>query len=461
MNEAARAGGDFSADALARVLFEELALAPEARLWVAFSGGLDSHVLLHALTSLGTSRPLTLTALHADHGLMPEADAWASHCENVCSELGVELITTQLSLDRRGGDLEQAARRARYAWLGRFVGAGELLLTAHHRDDQAETLLLALMRGAGVDGLSAMPVVRPFAAGRLMRPLLGFGRDALRAYAEGHRLRWLEDPSNADPRFDRNYVRARVLPALSARWPSAARALARSAGHLGEARRLLDDLAAMDLQTCRAPGAGARLARAPALAAASLAGLSSARARNLLRRWVREAGLPPPPSATLAELERRFLGPASGAGGRVAWAGAEVRRYRDRLYLAPTPAAQAPQAPREWAWQAPLDLPELGLRLSARAVVGAGVARSRCGTGVTLCWRRGGERVRLAGRRHRHRLKKLLQQSGVPPWERSLIPLVVVGGEIAALPGLFVFEPFAAGAGEEGLEFRVEPLETP
>ncbi|OGI37123.1 MAG: tRNA lysidine(34) synthetase TilS, partial [Candidatus Muproteobacteria bacterium RBG_16_64_10] len=242
---------DFSPAALARILLERLKLSPATRFQLAYSGGLDSHVLLHALAQLQRTHGLNLGAVHVDHGLQAASRDWAQHCARICAALGIPCIIERVQVpDARADGLEAAARRARYACLARHVGAGDALLTAHHLDDQAETVLLQLLRGAGVHGLAAMPAIAPFSAGVLARPLLGFTRTALAHYARAEKLQWIEDSSNRDLRRARNLVRHQVLPLLQQRWPAAVRQLAQTARHAAEAAALLDDLAGADLGAC-------------------------------------------------------------------------------------------------------------------------------------------------------------------------------------------------------------------
>ena len=242
--------------ALTAHLLQTLAPWRNAPVWhIAFSGGLDSTVLLHLLASLAKTETFPpLSAVHVHHGLQATGDAWPSHCQSVCDRLGVPLRVMRVHV-QPGASLERAARDARYQAFTEVTGAGQVMLTGQHRDDQAETLLFRLLRGAGVRGLAAMAAHRPLAAGHLVRPLLDASRVELEAYAHEHQLRWIEDPSNADPRFSRNYLRHRVLPALTERWPQAVTSLARTAEHLSEAQGLLDELAVSDLQACEQPSA--------------------------------------------------------------------------------------------------------------------------------------------------------------------------------------------------------------
>jgi len=416
-------------------------LPPAGRYLVAYSGGLDSHVLLHALSRLG----IKLTALHVHHGLSPNAELWAEHCLAQSAALGVPCTVLRVQVAQgEGSGREAAARSARYAALEQVLEEGEMLLTAHHRDDQAETLLLMLLRGAGVAGLAAMPPLRRFAAGWLARPLLDLPRDALLHYAQMHGLSWVDDESNFDTSLDRNYLRHELLPGLRRRWPAAGRALARSAAHLAEAKELLEELAVTDLNQT---GGG----RPGTLSVAALHGLSPPRRRNLLRHWLRGLGLPLPDAAHLHRIEQEVLPARPDAEPEVGWPGAEVRRYRDDLHAMP-PLMPLPAMELSWDTAQPLPLPD-GRVLIAAAVTGTGLSAARCaGAGITVRFRVGGECCAPAGRGgQRHELKKLFQEAGVPPWERKRVPLLFVDGVLAQVVGYWICEPYAAVPGEAAL----------
>ena len=449
---------EFSPAVLETVLSGRMGLTPATPLRVAYSGGIDSHVLLHALTLLRRGAAWQVSAIHIDHGLQPESTDWAWHCRRVCSNLKIDCTVERIAVSRVKEDgLEAAARRARYACLGRLLASGEVLLTAHHRDDQAETLMLQLVRGSGVHGLAAMPEVAPFAAGRLGRPLLSFTRTTLQRYAAYHGLEWIEDASNEDTRLARNFLRQRVLPSLTERWPQVARNLARSAHHAGQAAAVLDEVAGADVQACRSN-------QAAALDIAALLGLSPARLHNALRYWIRSRELPVPSTAQLEELLRRLRAVPRTGHARVAWPGAEARRYRDCLTVVPAAAmtnerVSAIDWSRRWDFSEALYIGPVGVQLRARATVGAGLARARVvGKVVEVRLRQGGERCRLSGRPRRP-LKKLLQEAGVPPWERARLPLIFVDGELAAVADRWVCEPFAADRNEPAwaLEMAYQP----
>ena len=439
----------FSSQALADVL-HRLGLAPDTPLKVAFSGGLDSCVLLHALCRLREAPPLRLSALHVDHGLQPASADWARFAQETCALLKVPCIVERVHVaDIRAHGLEAAARHARYACLTRHVAAGEVLLTAHHGDDQAETVLLQLLRGTGVHGLAAMREVATFSAGRMARPLLGFTRAQLAEYAQREKLRWIDDTSNRDPRFARNYLRHRVFPLLEERWPGAARRIAQSAGLAAEAAELLDFLAESDWRSCRVENGSA-------LSVTALRNLSRSRQRNLVRYWLRAQGFQAPSALHLAHILAQVAHEPRTRQAVVRWPEAQVWRYRDELVAMRPPVATDSATRVPWNLAEPLEISGVGL-LRAEVVHGDGLSRERIGRlPVTVGRRQGGETCRLPGRAHSHKLKKLLQEAGVPPWERGCLPLVYVDGELAAIGDRWVCEPYAARADEAGWKLRLE-----
>jgi tRNA(Ile)-lysidine synthase len=407
-----------------------LNLAPwrNAKTWrVAFSGGLDSTVLLHLLTHLAKTESLpTLKAIHIHHGLQAAADAWPQHCQSVCDALGVPLQVVRVQV-QRGASLERAARDARY---GAFVDAtqvDDVLLTAQHQDDQAETLLFRLLRGAGVRGLSGMPSRRPLGRGFLVRPLLAVSRAELEAYATEHHLNWIEDPSNQDRQFSRNYLRHQVFPVLTERWPQAMATMARSASHLSEAQALLDELADIDLAEANTVSDFAWLG-VPSLDLASLAKLSAARQRNALSHWltaltrlpdsdhwsgwdnVRDAAGDARPIWRLAD------GELHRAGGRIWWLSGCWLRHPLPAFHWPDPSIS-------------LKLPDNGvLRLTGQIPDGP----------LHIRYREGGEVMHSPDRGHRD-LKRLLNECGVPGFARGRLPLLYRGEQLLAvanLPGL-------------------------
>ncbi len=447
--DADRSPHRFTLDALARVLRETLRLTPQDPLYVAYSGGMDSHVLLHALASLRRQDPWHVHAIHVDHGLHPQSAHWARHCAAVCADLNVPYQTERVRVtDIAARGLEDAARAARYAALARLLPPGAVLLTAHHQNDQAETLLLQLLRGAGPAGLAAMPAAAAFAAGRIARPLLGFERAALAAYAADHRLRWIEDTSNSDTRLARNFLRRRVWPVLAERWPQAAGRLAAAARHQAEAAQLLDALGRLDLEACGDTEGALRISAVQALA--------PARRANLIRYWIRQAGARVPPEPVLRQILACVARTPQTRHAAVRWPGAQVCRYRDRLALLGGAAAAAAGWEAPWEPSGVLEIPGGLWRLRAVPTVGAGIACARvAGKTLRVRLRRGGERCRLRG--HRRKVKKLLQEAGIPPWERRLLPFVYLDDELVAVGDRWVCEPFAAGRDEPGFVLVLEP----
>ena len=435
----------FSPESLAEILRD---LPTASRYWLAYSGGCDSHALVHAAAHLRQGDAAkSFLAVHVDHGLQTASVMWARHCEAVCTELDIPF--TLLRIDARadaGESPEAAARYARYRALSGLMQAGDCLLTAHHQDDQAETVLLQLLRGGGPHGLAAMPEVCEFAAGLHARPLLAFSREELHRYAKVNSLQWIEDPSNLDGGFDRNYLRNTVMPALRERWPALPRVLARGADHQAEAAQLLDDLAAHDLRRCEAANRTLRIT--------DLTALDAARQRNVLRYWLKRLGFKLPDTVRLSHVQRDVLHAAPDRTPEVQWDGVVVRRYRDHVY------ALAPQVPRDentvlrWNLDRDLVLPD-GSILVAVPLHGSGVKRALCERGVvTVRHRQGGESCQIARRGATRPLKKLLQEAGVPPWDRQSIPLVYVGEQLAAVAGYWICAPCQAEEDEDGIAFE-------
>lgn len=427
-----------------RSLADCLDSLPEApAYWVAYSGGVDSHVLLHLLSMRREPLVGTLTAVHVNHQIQQQSGDWEIHCRATCEELGIAFHALRVDgRARRGESPEAAARAARYRALAEQLPAGAVLLSAQHRDDQAETLLLQLLRGAGPRGLAAMPQQARLGNGWLARPLLSVGRQEILDYARRHRLRWVEDPSNTDVRYHRNLLRHRVMPELQQHWPGVAAVLARAADLQADQAQIADALAAMDCATCASIGRSC-------LSLSRLSALSAARQRNLLRYWVEHNALPLPSLAVLERIRDEMFTSRPGAVPLVHWPGAEVRRYRDDLYLmAPLPAHDpAVRVPVELSEALTLDI-AAGV-LSVRKCRGDGL-QVPFAAHTEIVFRQGGECLQPADRGHRHTLKKLFQEWGVPEWERDRVPLIYVDGELAAVAGLCVAEGYRARNDQEG-----------
>jgi tRNA(Ile)-lysidine synthase len=406
---------------------------PPRRLWLAFSGGLDSTVLLHRLAAL---RAPGLRAVHVHHGLQAAADSWARHCRALCRQWQVPLTVRRVTVNRRDPQgPEAAARAARYAALRGLMRQGDALVTAHHLDDQAETVLLRLLRGSGLHGLAGMAAWTDFGPGGLWRPLLQTPREQLYAYAARQRLRWIEAPHNADPRLARSYLRREIFPRLRPHWPQASASLARAAQRAAEAVALLDVLAEQDL--------AALGARAGALDVRALRALPPARRNNLLRFWLVTAGWPPPEADLLNRIETEVLQARADAQPRLRAGPLELRRYRDRLYAMGT-LPPPPVGDLQLAWRGgQLQLPD-----------GCGELRRRRRqlTPLSVRFAVGGARLRLQPERPSQALRNLFQQHGVPPWVRERVPLIYQGGRLLAVADLWC----APEAQPLGIEWRVE-----
>jgi tRNA(Ile)-lysidine synthase len=477
--------------------------APGPRFAVALSGGLDSTVLLTALTRL-EPRP-AVRALHVDHGLHADSAEWDRRCAELAAALGVPYRSVRVAVDlERGIGLEAAAREARYAALAALLEPGEVLLTAHHADDQLETVLHRLARGTGVRGLRGILAQAPLGAGFVARPLLGMPRARLRALAEQWGLEWLEDPSNSDLDYDRNYLRSTVLPALRARWPAAAAAAERLAEAAADAEEILaavarDDLAPMAGEDSRAPredrgaaagedpGAaageypGAAAGEHPRLAAgdpgaaareepsgrtatgrpalAALVRLGPVRRRNALRYAIRSAGLPMPSARQLETLCASLEAARPDARTCVRWPGGEARVYAGRLYLsAPLEgdagdweadashggASGASRLSAGEPWSGPAG------RLSIEPASGPGLPEAIAREGLEVRFRSGGERFKPAGSPHTRKLKQWFQEQGIVPWMRDRIPLLYWRERLVAVADLAVAADLPAADPNEG-----------
>lgn len=376
-----------------------------ASVTVALSGGVDSVVLLHVL-----SRQCRVRAIHVHHGLSPNADAWARYCRQLCGRWKIPLTIRRVRVQKLGKGLEAAAREARYAILRKIPG--KVLATAHHLDDQAETVLMNLLRGAGTRGASGMAPESRFHGKTLLRPLLNVSRKSIIDYARAHQLEWIEDESNADESLTRNFIRRRVGPLLEARFPRWKESLARAARHFS--RRDAD-------------------------------------AAGLLRTFLREKGLKSPSESKLVEMLKQLT--AGGARTLVEHDGVRLRAYRGRV-LMDSPAENF--APLQWRGERKLELP--GGELRFRRVRGKGIDLKKGALVVRA--RSGGERLQPDPRRPRRTLKNLFQEAGVPPWERERLPLVFCGEALAWVPGLGIDARFQVAPKERGLmpEWRPNPL---
>jgi tRNA(Ile)-lysidine synthase len=437
----------------AALLNENIAQYSDANvLWVAYSGGCDSHALLHSLVTIRSEIKAEIKAIHINHGLSPLANEWEEHCRQICENLSVAYTAIKVDASSGNRSPEEAARNARYAEWKKLINKNEVILLAHHQDDQAETVLLQLLRGSGVKGLAAMPAKQTFSHGLLCRPMLNFLREEIVSYAVVHHLNWIDDPSNFDTDFDRNFLRHEVIPLLESRWPSLKKTLSRTATHTAEADSLLTELAKQDWSTVRNNNQ---------IKINTLLELDEKRQRNVVRFWLASiCKLTLPDTIHLQRILDEVLTAAEDAKPEVIWRGGEVRRYQGLLYA--QDKLVEPDNDLEMPWlklELPLVIHSIGVTISASSSAGAGLCKNTLkNSEIKLKFRQGGETCRPAGRGQTHQLKKLFQEWQVPPWMRASIPLIYVNDELAAVVGYGYCEPFAAIKGEESWVINTDSL---
>jgi tRNA(Ile)-lysidine synthase len=411
-------------------------------LLVGLSGGVDSVVLLHLLHQISPRFQWRLSALHVHHGISTHADSWSAFCVALCAEYAIPLTVEYVDINPlRDMGIEAAARQLRHSALER-QSTGFIAL-AHHRDDQVETLLLQLLRGAGVRGASAMQIFKPRQGkSALVRPLLNITRSELEAYACEYALHWVEDDSNQDVSYPRNFLRHQVLPVLEQRFPAYRKTLARSAGHFAEAAELMETLA---LQDARIAIADARL-NVPVLRE-----FSEARSKNLLRHFLERSKAPIPDATRLTEMLRQLCQAQKGAQICITWQGWQLRCYREQAYVLPE---TLPTVDFEIVWQgeAEITLPASHGVLFFKQIHGQGLSLRKLQQGaLTIRSRHGGERICLDTSRPHQSLRNLLPQLGVPPWQRELLPLLYCGDELVLVPGVASASSYLALPDEEGV----------
>ena len=470
---------------------ESLSVPPEnAHYVVAYSGGIDSHVLLHCCKKLN----LTVRAVHVHHGLQNIADEWVIHCQSICSALNISLDVIYVdAIKKKRQSPEEAARRVRYEALQNNLIDGDCLLTAQHLNDQAETLLLQLFRTASTAGLSAMPAQRLLGKYSHLRPLLSFSRQEIEEFAEENFLNWIEDPTNQDVSYDRNFIRKEVVPILKSRWPEIAEQLSIVASLQSNNLQVLEDMAAIDL---------AYLIKVPAyqsvvsfysvisvLSISRLKKLSLSRRLNVLRYWViksvnsQSAKISPKISPTrnlLEEMDRALINSAKDANPVITFSGFELRKFQSDLYLLKLTSpffgslTAPPYATTDkkhsdlehndlkqdvvWKPSSPVLIPALNIQIKSIASIGEGLNKDLLNESLKICFRKGGEVFHPVGRRHSQRLKKLLQEANIPPWDRESIPLVYFKDELIAVVGLWVCKQYAVSGDEEGWLIGVDRL---
>lgn len=416
--------------------------------WIAYSGGLDSHVLLSLCSHLRDQWGIKCRAIHINHHLSPHALSWLTHCKKICEDYAITCTFHTLHIDPASGDsLEEIAREKRYAFFAECLSPGDVLLTAHHQDDQAETVLLQLLRGAGLKGLAGMPSIKSFAQGFHCRPLLPYSRSDLAHYAAENQLKWIEDESNADLKFTRNFIRHKILAQLKKRFPSASATLARSAAYCAESQNLLETFAK---ELCVI----SQGTLDNTLSVTKLIQLTSEKQRLVLRQWILSLGFPLPDSKKIKTIQLTVLTSSWDSLPCVHWGGVELRRYRDDLYLLPALREHDHQQTYEWDLVKPLPLAGVG-ELQATQVIGGGLRADL--SPISIRFRQGGEIVDVPNR-GRHTLKNLFQEWNILPWERSRIPLLFAKDQFIGVVGYFIAKDFVAKPGDKGHEISLRKV---
>ena len=400
-------------------------LPGNGRIVIAFSGGPDSVCLAALVARARPRRPVT--CVHVDHQLDPDSGTRAGQAARIAEGFGLDCRIERVQPDDRDGP-EASARRARYRALATQLGPEGVLLTAHHADDQTETILLRLLRGAGPDGLAGIPPQRRFGTGWIVRPLLDHPRERIITWLRTHRLDWIEDPGNRDRRFDRNVLRHDIMPQLRQRWPGVDRAIRRSGSLSRGAAGALAELAAADLERCRESSHRLRID--------ALLALSPFRRASAIRRWCLDVALAPPPGTRLDELLAQIDRMQSDRCPELRWNAHALRAWRGRLWLEREPP-HAPDWSATWCGDRPLPLPEPIGRLTLESPVPVCLPR------LEVCLGTPGEALRLPGTTHRKAVKNLMRAASVPPWQRALWPRLWRDGELLAVGGRWLSPGFS------------------
>ena len=428
-------------------------------LYVGYSGGLDSHVLLHVIIELiGKKR---ITAVHVNHQLSSNSDIWQKHCEDRCLEIGVDIICKTVSIKNRGTGIEDAARNARYSVFEKLLKKNDLLILAHHADDQIETMLFRLFRGSGIKGMSGMPISRLLGNGELFRPLLPFFRRDLESYALANQINWIEDDSNLDIAFDRNFIRHKLIPTINERWPNSSFKLNRSANIFAESDFLINILAQKDFKIVKEVSERVGWS----ISIDKLNGFEIIRQKNILRYWFNLHNLTLPSYAVLDNALNQMIGSKIDAEPIVSWGDLQLRRFNKKLYLLPLNFEDPNYSVKKkkgrelleknsikWDGSSHLILPDsssLCVKLKMKGGLRIDVKKN-----LEIRFRSGGERCKPQGRSGSNTLKKLFQEYSLEPWLRNNIPLIYIDNRLAAVGDLWVCDEFCAEPDELGIQLE-------
>jgi tRNA(Ile)-lysidine synthase len=430
------------------------------RFYIGFSGGVDSHVLLHLCASTPQIKD-KLIAVYVHHGLQVEAESWAIHCEKTAKDLSVEFLTLRVNAKPvQGESPEEAARNARYAAFKSLINTNDVLLLAQHREDQLETVLLQLFRGSGLRGLSGMPESATFGTGTMLRPLLNVSKQAINDYAHAHRLSWIEDPSNQSNDYDRNFLRNAVVPLLKQRWPAIDKTVARSAKHCANTQVLVDEVLDELFDAVFNPAD-------KTLCISRLTEHHNHQQQLIIRHWLRYMGLKMPAQAKVGRILSQVVAAAEHRDPVLSGQGYSIRRYRDKLYCLINRTDK--YLPRECQVGVP-DVAEYqvwpvgqaSIRVSHNQILACIISSTgilheqwNCAK-VEIRFRQGGEKICLPGRQGHHSLKNLFQEAGIPPWERDIIPLIYLNGQLAAVGDLWISAAFYSEKTLGCISFRLQ-----
>jgi len=420
--------------------------ADTRKIFIAYSGGKDSHVLLDLLSSITEIKP-KITAVHVNHGLQAKADDWAMHCQTIALNHGVAFQCIKVNAHKhKRQSLEEIARNARYQAFCTLLAENDVLLLAQHREDQMETLLLQLFRGAGVQGLAAMPVSSTLGKGRMIRPLLDVSQASINEYAIKHNLHWVEDPSNKDNDFDRNFLRNQILPQLKQRWPALDKTVSRSARHCANSYLLNESLAKKLFENIYYKDDGS-------LNIQQLLELTDKEQHLLIRYWFDTLQLRMPSEKTIIKIIEEVVKAKQSANPLLKTKSYCIRRYRNKLFCFKTDPLDLAEPERYWDKKSN----RLDLKGSILSVCDAseGISKAKWNNSeVWIKFRSGSEKIKLSGRQGHHSLKKLFQEQEIPPWERALIPLIYLNGNLAAVADLWISADYISDAKNGCVQFN-------